>query len=341
MKKKFLLAALITALTLTACGGGGGSYSAAESYAGNGAVAMKSASFAANDMAYDTYEEADYDNAPEVRNTDNEQPQADATQGRKLIRTVDLSLETKEFEPVYDDLTKKVAELGGWMEENTVSQNTYGSYDGSTTRDAYITARIPAKNLDEFLNYVDGNIKVTRKQENTSDVTMQYTDTEARIRSYEKEEQKLEEMIDAAQTVDELITIHDRLSTVQYQLDSARSSLNVLQGQIDCSSVRISLREVQEYTEPEPESFPVRVWKGFKENLHDTFDWLVSIVEWILTHLPSLAVFGIICFLFELLTRKSRKARAEKKAAEKEQKATKKAEKAAEKMAVSVGEVKE
>jgi len=223
-----------------------------------------------------------------------------------------MDLETKEFDSVYESVQHEISALGGWLESNTVSQRGYGENE----RTAYLTARIPVKKLDEFLSFVDENVKVTRRTESTTDVTLKYTDTEAHIRALETECEKLEEMLEMAESVDELITIHDRLTYVQYELDSARSSLRVLQNQVDCSSVTIALQEVVEYTEPETESFPVCVAKGFMENLRDTFSWLTGLIEWVITHLPGLCVFGVICYalvrFIRLMNRKSKERKEQK-----------------------------
>ena len=88
----------------------------------------------------------------------------------------------------------------------------------------------------------------------------------------------------------------------------------VLQSPIDCSTVTINLYEVTEYTEPEPESFPVRVLKGFTENLHETFDWLIAVIEWFLIHIPSLIVSGIVVSIYVIICRKTNAKRAARKA---------------------------
>ncbi|MFR8428838.1 MAG: DUF4349 domain-containing protein [Roseburia inulinivorans] len=41
--------------------------------------------------------------------------------GRKLIRTVYLSLQTTEFDSVLSNLSEKTAELGGYIENSSVS----------------------------------------------------------------------------------------------------------------------------------------------------------------------------------------------------------------------------
>ena len=301
----------VSALLLTGCGSSSSnSFSAAatESFAASDTAA--GASFATKRIA-NSYDSGDYNTVEEMEEYDSielpEEPSINATakENRKLITTVNMNMETKQFDSVYNDMLLKIDNLGGWVESNSVSQSGYswnGEEEDYLNRTAFITARIPADKLDTFLNYVDTNTKVTYKNASTTDVTLQYTDTEARIRSLRTEEDKLTEFLEQAETVEDLISIQDRLSSVQYQLDSAQSSLNVLKSQVEVSSVTMQLDEVREYTEPEPESYFVRIFKGFGENLKETFTWLTDLIAWIVIHIPSLILTAIIVFcLFKLL----------------------------------------
>ena len=66
-----------------------------------------------------------------------------AATSQKLIKTVDMSLETKEFDALISGITGKVAELGGYVEASEVSNSGY--YYGDTRRNAWMTLRIPAE----------------------------------------------------------------------------------------------------------------------------------------------------------------------------------------------------
>ena len=100
--------------------------------------------------------------------------------GRKLIRSVSLTMETLEFESFVAVLQQKVAEAGGYIESSAVNGN---SYNYSRSRSASFTCRIPSAKLDAFLSAVDGIGNVTYSYEDQKDVTLNYVDTEARIAS--------------------------------------------------------------------------------------------------------------------------------------------------------------
>ena len=78
---------------------------------------------------------------------------------RKLIRTVNLEAETEALDSLLNAVDAKVRELGGYIENrNVYTGSAYSSYQ--QTRRAELTVRIPAKQLDAFINHVSeaGNI---------------------------------------------------------------------------------------------------------------------------------------------------------------------------------------
>lgn len=95
--------------------------------------------------------------------------------GRKLIRTVYLSLQTTEFDSVLSNLSEKTAELGGYIENSSVSGH---SYYYNNTRYASYTIRIPTAELNQFVDVVSEIGNVTQKNESVEDVTLQYVDVD-------------------------------------------------------------------------------------------------------------------------------------------------------------------
>lgn len=95
---------------------------------------------------------------------------------QKLIKTVTLNMETREFETVLSGIQAKVTETGGYTETSEVNGS---SYYGRGNRSAWLTLRIPADKLDTFVTTVSGLGNVTSKSESVEDITLQYVDTES------------------------------------------------------------------------------------------------------------------------------------------------------------------
>ena len=72
---------------------------------------------------------------------------------RKLIKTVDMHVETQQYDQLLAAIDGQVKDLGGYIENmNTYNGSAY--YNRNPIRNADMTIRIPKENLDTFLNKV-------------------------------------------------------------------------------------------------------------------------------------------------------------------------------------------
>lgn len=199
--------------------------------------------------------------------------------GRKLIYTVNYSVETKDMDQLLQTLKQSVQKLGGYIESSDFSSDrSYQGYSESADKGdsdrpdyqyAYLTIRIPAGNLDEFRSIIHSDSNVTDETMSTEDVTLQYVDTESHRIALEAEEKRLLEMMDKAETVDEMIQIEDKLADIRYQLEDINSQLKLYDNQIDYSTVNISITRTENYTvTDENQTWQEKIASGFSRSIH-------------------------------------------------------------------------
>ena len=111
------------------------------------------------------------------------------TTGKKLIKTVNMQVETQEFDILVSNLRTEVEALGGYVEKFTSS-----NYNEGVSRDAYMEARVPAELLDGFLQRVAGQSNVVFQDETVEDVTLQYVDLDTHKKSLITEQSRLLEL---------------------------------------------------------------------------------------------------------------------------------------------------
>lgn len=234
---------------------------------------------------------------------------------RKLIRTVDLDVETKEFDGMLAAIEEQVDLLGGYIESmNTYNGSRY-SY-GNSNRNSSLTVRIPKNQLNDFLDVVSEAGNIVRRSEDVQDVTLTYVDLESRKKSLETEQERLQELLGMAESLEDVLTIEDRLSTVRYQLESMGAQLRTYDNKVDFSTVYMSIREVKELTPVEEETAWERMTGGFMDSVRDVKDGFVDFFIWIVVHVPYLAIWAAVIFIIvmivKLLIRRGRRKRAEK-----------------------------
>lgn len=233
---------------------------------------------------------------------------------RKLIKTVNLNVETENFEQLNETLYKKVESLGGYVENySTQGQEGY--------RSSSMTARIPKNNLNTFLETVEGSSNITYRQEEVEDVTLSYVDLESHKKMLQKEQDRLLELLEKAETIEDIITVESRLTEVQYQLESMESQLRTYDNQVDYSTVYLNIDEVERYTPQEPKGAWEQIKTGFSENLYAVGRGLKNFFIGFVVNIPFLIVWLVIILIFALIIRgclRLEKKNTEKKRREKQ-----------------------
>lgn len=239
--------------------------------------------------------------------------------GRKLIKTVDMSVETKDFDGMLAGLKQQIAEAGGYVE----NMNTYNGsiYSGSgRTRSSDMTVRIPEEKLDAFLGEVNQLGNVIRRSDSVEDVTLTYVDLESHKKALETESARLLELLEKAETVEDIITIEQRLSDVRYQIESMESQLRTYDNKISYSTVYLSIQEVEVLTPVVQETTWERISGGFMESLSDVGNGFKEFFIWLIVKSPILVIWAaiiaaIIWIIIKCDKRRQRKRKEAYKAA--------------------------
>ncbi len=253
--------------------------------------------------------------------------------GRKLIRNFSLDVETLEYDSFIASIKAEVNSFGGYIESSSTSGN---SYNYSSNRYANFICRIPSDKVDEFINTIGGLGNVTFCNEDTTDVTLSYVDTEARIKSLQTEYDQLLELLGEAENIDTIILLQQRLTEVRYQLESYQSQLRTYDNLVDYSTVNLYVNEVRRITSPEQETVWERINSDFSDNIYDIWVGAQDFFVWFVANIPYFiiwaAVIAGIILVVRFILSKSPKYQ-ERRAARKARKEYKKAQKLAAKTA--------
>ena len=235
-----------------------------------------------------------------------------AQSNRKLIRTFDLQIQTREFDAVLTSIQGKIQELGGYVEQSSIDSGS--SYYSNYNRYSSLIVRIPSNKVDGFIENVQETANVTNISESTEDITLRYVDVESRKNALETEQSRLIELLEKAETVEDIITIEGRLSEVRYQLESYASQLRTFDNQVDYSTVNINIREVERETKAEPKTFWEEVAQRFGDSLYGIKEGCRKFALWFLGSFPYLVIWGLVIAGAVRAVKILRKRRKSKKA---------------------------
>lgn len=240
----------------------------------------------------------------------------------KIIYNSEVTLETTEFDAALEKIAQLVKDLGGYMESTSISGSNYTSIvrGNAGTRSAYYEIRIPSANFSQLNSDLSALGNVPHNRTYTKNITTQYYDAQSRLNAYKVQEDRLLEMLTIADTVEDMLSIQQQLTEVQYEIDSLTGTLRYYDNQVSYSTVDLTVEEVREYT-PSPTvtlTYWERMRQEFGESLHDTGRFFTEGFLWLVTSLPWLLPFTAAAVAVIWLLRRrigSRAKRAEKKAA--------------------------
>lgn len=226
----------------------------------------------------------------------------------KIIKTVELHAETKEYTAYINAIKADVTSFGGYVETSSTDLGGGSKYN----RNAELVVRIPADRLDEFLAKAGetGNItSITEKQQN---VTLEYVDMESRISAFKTERDTLTKLLAEAASLENVLAIQERLSEVNYEIENYTAQLRVLENRVSYSTVTMHIWEVERVTEEEP-SLGTQIKNRFLDNLEELGDVLRNLVIDVVGGIPVILPVAAIAVVAIIILRKIWKKRKAKK----------------------------
>lgn len=240
----------------------------------------------------------------------------------KLVYRCQLDIETKNYAEDKENLMKLISEYGGIIQNSNEydSDDYWYSIDHVKTRGTKtlnLQVRIPSEKYKEFIGTVGTIGKVKRNSQQVDNISYDYYNTQADIEQLKIQEQRLLEMMEQAYTIEDMITVEDRLSEVQNELSKLQTKLVGLDTDVAYSYVDIELEEVFEYsaTEVEKPGFFKRLGKeivdGFKAMIQ-IFEDIILFIVGAVPRLIPFAVFGFIVYKIVKVYRRTHKPRKPK-----------------------------
>lgn len=320
-KMKLSLLGIVLAFVLSACGSSEDKMASAtteayESQSMDMVNGLYSDGAAAEE--YDSYEYEDavaeetYEEAPAEGTRESIELEETVASNRKLIRRVNMNVETQDFPALTQYIENKVSELGGYMESSEVYG---GSYEYDSRRRASYTVRVPVDKLDALVGAVAEQGNVTNKNESATDVTLSYVDTKSRKEAYEVEYERLMALLEKAEDIDTIVALESRLTSVRYEIQGLESQLRTYDNLVDYATVQIAVTEVVVYTpvEPEKKTDLERMKEGFINSLENIAVDIKEFAIDFVIDLPYLVLWAIIIGAIVLIARSIRKRRKAKK----------------------------
>lgn len=225
-------------------------------------------------------------------------PQATAVTDRKIIKSSYMALETIEFDRTINAIVGKATAMGGYVESSRVQGTSLRDRGMPPNRTANFQIRIPQDQFESFLSTVGDLGVVTIEQLFGEDITGQYIDTEARLRTLKTQEERLLTILARADKLTDIIEVERELSRIRFEIESHTGTLKIWDHLVAFSSVSIDVYEVDELIEVEvkPENWFDRLADAFENSLINLVVFAGNFVIFLVAALPYLVIFGLLAW---------------------------------------------
>jgi hypothetical protein len=216
-------------------------------------------------------------------------PQPDVTD-RKIVENSVYSLLVKNVTDTVDKIKEKTLQVSGYSVSSDLSKKEFGD-------NAVLQIRVPSDKVDEITKYFRTiAVKVVSEKVNGNDITDQYIDVERRIADLEKQRVKMETIMDAAKTVNEMLEVQRGLFQIQDQIDSYKGRLLYMDGTTKTSKLTIYL-STDELSLPYTPTQPWRPEVIFREAVRSmlgTLQKLAGLAIWLVVYSPVIIIAVLV-----------------------------------------------
>ena len=303
MKRRFalFLAVLLTALALTACGGGDGG-----GYSGSSSASTAAAGPSSDSMEYGGIESWNssamewglYDaempmepgEAPEGQLDEGGATSVSRLANAKMVYTADIQAETMDFDACASGLETLVGQMQGYMEYAAVNSRADGSRIGT------YTIRIPSGRFHAFLQSVGELSHVTDQSKSAENISERYYDTESRLRTQETKLERLQLLLAKAENMEDIIALESAIAETELQIEQLTGSLRHYDALVDYATIDLCLLEVLRLTtvEEAPPTFQSRLGNAFENGLRSFGDFLQDLAIYLAYNWTWLVLLAFI-----------------------------------------------
>ena len=157
---------------------------------------------------------------------------------RKLSRRADISLTVPDVDAAAAKVRSIAAAARGIVLAEAISSEPD---DAETGGYSTITISVPTDALDDTLDKVAGIGAVHSRNTSTDDVTAQYVDTEARVKTMQASVDRVRALMTSATKLGDIVTLEAELSRRQADLESMQTQLAALEDSVAMAPIEVGL----------------------------------------------------------------------------------------------------
>jgi hypothetical protein len=160
---------------------------------------------------------------------------------RKIIRNATLTLEVEEPSKAMQRIASVAEARGGFVVTSDSRQQT-GAKGARAYEVITVEMRVPATQFEAALNDIRAaGGSVTAQKITGKDVTEEYIDLEARLRTQRDLEEQMSQILKRANEIEDVIKVQDKLTAVRTEIERIEGRRRFLENQASLSTITVTL----------------------------------------------------------------------------------------------------
>lgn len=188
---------------------------------------------------------------------------------RKLIKEGIVEFETNDLKATRKTVFADVDKFKAYVSSDQ-------EYNAPGRKSNTIVVRIPANNFDNFLKEATQGVeKFDSKEINVKDVTEEFLDVQARLKTKKELEKRYLDLLKQAKNVTEILEIEKQIGQLRAEIESVEGRLKYLQNKVSFSTLTMTFYERL----PNQTEFGQKFKHGLRNGWENLIWFLVGLVN--------------------------------------------------------------
>jgi vacuolar-type H+-ATPase subunit D/Vma8 len=212
---------------------------------------------------------------------------------QKIIKNASLRFQVADYPKSINAIQNLLKNYGAFL----VSSNEV-RVDNSLENN--LTIRVPSQNLDALVNKLaEQSIYLDYKNISSEDVTTEFVDISARLKTKKAVEQRYLDLLKQAKNVKDIIEVENQLRQIREEIESTQARINYINQQVSYSTITLQIYE-NSARQTGDKNFLVRILNA----LRNGWDLMLSFVVGLLYIWPFIILAGLALILLKKFIRK-------------------------------------
>lgn len=223
---------------------------------------------------------------------------------RMIIRSGTMSVEVDNFGETEGKVKQIVNGVNGYLTNSTSQLNVSGKKQGS------ITIRVSSDKFDILIDELGKVGKVMNQNISGRDVTEEFMDAEARLKTQRELETRLLQLLaEKTSTLTAVVEVEQKLAAVRENIEKTEGRMRFLKDQASYSTLTLSVFEPA-ILNTSSGGFFYELEQGLKKGLTGFTAVISGIITFVIALSPILAIAGLLIYITVRILKKRKLAKA-------------------------------